>query len=78
MEENRLILLRDYSKEKNVDKTITILGEIVISLGGAGAIIIALSSFIGKLWSDRYMKKKTAEYDRQLEYYKKLTGVRVR
>ncbi len=53
-----------------MDKIITILGQIVIALGGAGAIIIALSSFVGKLWSDKYMKKKTAEYDKKLEYYK--------
>ena len=53
-----------------MDKIVSILGEIVIALGGAGAVIIALSSFIGKQWSDRYMKKKTAEYDKQIEFYK--------
>lgn len=39
-------------------------------LGGAGAIIVAIAAFTSKWWADWFMKKKTAEYDKQLEYYK--------
>ncbi len=39
-------------------------------IGGIGAIIVAVASFASKIWADWFMKKKTAEYDKQFEYYK--------
>lgn len=53
-----------------MDNLVDIIGKIVIALGGAGTVIIALSSYISKLWADNLMKKKTAEYDKQFAIYK--------
>lgn len=53
-----------------MDKILNFLGTLVLSIGGIGGILIALSSFIAKLWADLFMRKKTAEYDKQIESYK--------
>jgi hypothetical protein len=34
----------------------TIVAGIMASLGGAGAIILGLSSYLGKIWADKYMR----------------------
>jgi hypothetical protein len=52
-----------------MDKILIFLGILVLSLGGLSAIVIPFSSFLGKIWAERFMKKKIAEYDRQIEYY---------
>lgn len=53
-----------------MDDIIEIIGKLVLSVGGAGVIIIALSSYISKIWAEIFMKKKAAEYDKQIEFYK--------
>jgi hypothetical protein len=47
-----------------------IILDLVGLIGGAGALIIAIASFTSKVWADWFMKKKTAEYDKKIEYYK--------
>jgi hypothetical protein len=53
-----------------MDKVFDIIGKGVIAVGGASAVIIAVSVFISKIWADLFMKKKVAEYDKQIEYLK--------
>lgn len=53
-----------------MDKVIDFIGKAVVSIGGAGVILIAVSTYISKLWADLFMKKKVMEYDKQIEYYK--------
>lgn len=53
-----------------MDKVIEIIGKVVLSVGGAGVVIIAISSYISKIWADIFMKKKSSEYDKQIECYK--------
>lgn len=48
-----------------------IIAGIIASLGGGGAIVWALSSHLGKLWSERFMQKKKQEFEKELEAYKK-------
>lgn len=47
------------------------LWQIVIgilgSIGTAGAIILALSSWLGKIWAERMMAKESAKYREELE-----------
>ncbi len=40
------------------------------SIGGAGVIIIGVSSWLGKLWAERLMRKNEFEYLRSLELIK--------
>ena len=40
---------------------------IIGSVGGAGIIIVGISSWIGKLWADKLMKKSEYSYQRSLE-----------
>lgn len=55
-----------------MDTIFEFIGKTVLAVGGAGVIITAVSAFISKYWADLYMKKKTAEYDKQIEYYKNI------
>ena len=40
------------------------------SVGGAGAIIWALSSFFGKMWANKILEKQKAKYQKEIEEYK--------
>ncbi|MGD9639413.1 MAG: hypothetical protein AB7U85_10245 [Alphaproteobacteria bacterium] len=40
---------------------------IIGSFGGAGAIILAVSSWLGKIWANRVMEKDRANYSKELE-----------
>lgn len=55
-----------------MDTIFEFIGKTVLAVGGAGVIITAVSAFISKYWADLYMKKKTAQYDKQIEYYKNI------
>lgn len=39
----------------------------VVSIGGGGAIVLGLSSWLGKVWADRLMESEKATHDRDLE-----------
>lgn len=45
---------------------IQIATAIIASIGASGAIMFALSSWLGKIWANRIMLKEQAEHDRQL------------
>lgn len=47
-----------------------IVSAILVSLGGGAAIIFGFSSWLGKLWADRIMRKDKAKYDKELEEIK--------
>ncbi|HCL03096.1 MAG TPA: hypothetical protein DHW61_11930, partial [Lachnoclostridium phytofermentans] len=53
-----------------MDNILKFIGSVAAALGGASVILGACSSYVAKFWADRIMKKKTAEYDKQLEFYK--------
>ena len=42
----------------------------LVSIGGAGAIFWKFSSYLGKLWANRYLEKIKNEYQKELENYK--------
>lgn len=44
-----------------------IASAILLSLGGGGVLVLALSSWIGKLWADKLMARETAAHSRALE-----------
>ncbi len=47
-----------------------IVATCIASVGGAGAIIWALSSFFGKMWANKILEKQKAEYQKDIEEYK--------
>ncbi len=49
---------------------LSIIATAIASVGGAGAIIWALSSFFGKMWANKLLEKQKAEYQKDIEAYK--------
>ncbi len=43
---------------------------ILLSLGGGGAIILTLSSFLGKMWAQRILQEEKAEHNKELSRFK--------
>jgi len=48
------------------EETIKIATTILLSLGGGGIIVFALSSWLGKVWANRIMAEERAKYEREL------------
>ncbi|MDP3655298.1 MAG: hypothetical protein Q8R67_26870 [Rhodoferax sp.] len=44
-----------------------VASAILLSLGAGGAIVLALSSWLGKIWAERLMAKETAKHNHELE-----------
>lgn len=47
-----------------------LFGKIVASVGGAGLIIIGLSSWIGKIWADKLMETQRKQNQKEIEKFK--------
>ena len=48
-------------------KVLKIVAGVIAALGGGGAIVAGLSSWIGKVWADRLMVEEKAKYEKELE-----------
>lgn len=53
------------------DMIFKILGSVLFSVGGAGVIFWALSSWLGKVWANRILESDRARYSREIEGIKK-------
>ncbi|MCE5221789.1 MAG: hypothetical protein LLF98_11165 [Clostridium sp.] len=51
-------------------ETFEIASAVLISLGGGGAIVFALSSWLGKVWANRILEKEKKTYQLEIESYK--------
>lgn len=47
-----------------------IISAVLLSIGGGGAIVFALSSWLGKIWATRILEKEKNEYTKDIEKYK--------
>lgn len=47
-----------------------LIGAVLFSLGGGGAIVFALSSWLGKVWANRILEKEKKEHQLEIEDYK--------
>ncbi len=54
----------------SMDEIFKISGAILASVGGAAAIIFALSSWLGKVWANRILEKDKLAYSSELERIK--------
>lgn len=53
-----------------IQEVIQIGGAILVSLGGASAVLFGFSSWLGKVWADRLMEKEKTKYSTDLERFK--------
>jgi hypothetical protein len=53
-----------------MDEIFKISGAILASVGGAAAIIFAMSSWLGKVWANRILEKDKLAYSSELERLK--------
>jgi hypothetical protein len=42
-------------------------GAVVVSLGGGGAIVLAMSTWLGKVWANRILAQDRARYSKEIE-----------
>ena len=45
-------------------------GSVLVSLGGGGAIVLALSGWLGKVWAERFLEKDRAAHAAKIELLK--------
>lgn len=50
---------------------------IIASLGSSAAIIMGVSSYLGKIWADRFLQKKSQEFEKDIEHYKNQLSMEV-
>ena len=54
----------------SITEIFSIAGAVVVSFGGGAAIVLALSSWLGKVWANRLMEADKSRYARELETVK--------
>lgn len=54
-----------------ITEIIEFAGAIIVSVGGAGAIIYKLSDYFGKIWADRLLEEDKQKYAKEMEALKK-------
>jgi hypothetical protein len=47
------------------------VGKVVVAAGGVGAIIVAISSYIAKIWANSFIEKEKEKHSKEIEAYKK-------
>lgn len=50
-----------------IKEVLGVVVGVLASLGGGGAIVVALSSWIGKVWATRFMDQERAHHAQELE-----------
>lgn len=50
-----------------VSDALQVAAAVLLSLGGGGAIVLSLSSWLGKLWADRLMQEEKSRHEKELE-----------
>lgn len=53
-----------------MDEIFKVAAAIIASIGGAGVIIFGLSSYLGRVWSERLMRKERHRFEEQLSKLK--------
>ncbi|MBU4455137.1 hypothetical protein KJ586_01330 [Patescibacteria group bacterium] len=47
-----------------------IAAAVITSLGGGALLVLASSSWLGKIWADRILERERAKYQKDIEHYK--------
>jgi hypothetical protein len=56
------VLIARYNPAMTLQDSFQIVATVLASLGGGGAIVFGLSSYLGKVWADRGLEKQRYEY----------------
>ena len=59
------------------ENIVNIISWIVISVGGAGVVILGISHWIGKIWANKFVEKHKGKYEKELEHYKSKINTRL-
>lgn len=51
----------------DVHDVLSVSATILASLGGGGFLVVALSSWLGKLWAERLMSKERRQFEKELK-----------
>jgi hypothetical protein len=54
-----------------LNEILSVSGGVLVSLGGGAAIVIACSSWLGKIWASRILESEKAQLQKEMEFYKK-------
>jgi hypothetical protein len=54
----------------NAEDIFKVAGAIVLSIGGAGVVLFALSGFLAKVWANRILEGDRARYSAEMEHLK--------
>jgi hypothetical protein len=52
---------------ERVSEVLSAVGAVVVSLGGAGAVVLLLSGWLGKVWASRIMEREKSELSKSIE-----------
>ena len=52
---------------ERLSEIFSIAGAALLSVGGAGAVLLALSSWLGKVWASRILEREKAELSKSIE-----------
>ena len=53
-----------------MQEILNVISLIIVSVGGTGVVILGISSFIGKIWINKFADKYRVKYEKELEGYK--------
>lgn len=56
---------------------VNIISWIIVSVGGAGVVILGISHWIGKIWANKFAEKHKVKYEKELEHYKSEINTRL-
>ena len=56
---------------------VNIISWIIVSVGGAGVVILSISHLIGNIWANKFAEKHRVKYEKELEHYKSEINTRL-
>lgn len=66
--------IRRYTKLNNevniLEEIFKVAGALIVSIGGSGAILFGLSSWLGKVWANRILETEKKKFAMEIEKYK--------
>lgn len=63
-------IINKNDRDDNMQNVINIIATIIVSVGGTGVIIVAISKYIGNILAKRVEEKYKNKLDKELEDYK--------
>src|SRR5271165_1181312 len=52
---------------QRISEILSVASAVLVSIGGAGAVLIMLSSWLGKVWASRILEREKTELSKSIE-----------